>query len=684
MCLEPVNEQLAPQLNIHPAFAGFKIPYFDIAGKMLPLFRYRFLQSKPTRGFASVTEDPVKPIKYTQPTGTPPEVYLAPLLNSGLTWAKVAVNPKIDIIITEGELKAACGCVCGMPIIGLGGVWNFQSARLGYRLLPTLVAFDWAERGVAICYDSDSNNGTKADVQQAQYRLTMVLTGLGAHVRHVDLPPIDGAKVGLDDYLVKEGKGAFAKLLTEAPEMQYSAELHKLNEEVALIRKSREVIELASANVMKAVDFVNIAYKPRKYIEKVGTTAKLCYAAKEWMECEWRNEVACLTYAPGEPMITDARGPREYNLWRPCGITPEPGDVTPWLNMLQRVLPTAKPNHLKWLRQWFAAPLKWPGVKLHSAILLWGPQGVGKGIIGMTMKRLYGEAFHATSDEILFGRFNYWAHRHSFIMVDEIETKTKFEVSSKLKDMITRDDISIELKMAAPYTTRDCLNYFFTSNKENAIQIDPDDRRFFVHQAAADKLTDADSARYFHWLDEEGGSAYLLHYFMHELDMTGFVIKGDPPATSDKALLVEASMSELEQLCARLYEDRRAVLKSKQAAWHLFTTEDLRAILVQGHEDRDRKHWTSNHLSRCLRRAGFKQAANGLNNVMINGVRERVWVICKESKCVQLGPKAAADAYVAERPDLKTRIEQERKERLALEKAGLRPVLHRKFEATIN
>jgi len=651
MQLQPVSEPSALQLNIRPAFAGFKIPYFDLAGQAVPFFRYRFLQNKPSRGFAAVASDPPKPQKYTQPAGTAPEVYLAPLLDGKLTWAKVAADPRQPVIITEGELKAACGCLTtGIPIIGLGGVWNFQSARLGQSLLPIMEAFDWTERLVAICYDSDSNSGTKADVQQAQYRLTMVLAARGAVVKHIDLPPIDGAKVGLDDFLVSAGKDAFFKLLDNAEDMKYSAELHRLNEEVAYVRSSQEVVELASANVMKAEKFINVAYKPRKYIEKTGDTVKLHYAAKEWIECEYRHEVARLTYAPGEPVITGEGSNREYNLWRPPDIVPEPGDIRPWLALFDRVLPTARPEHLKWLRQWFAAPLRWPGAKLHSAVLLWGPQGVGKGIIGMTMKRLYGNAFHATSDEVLFGRFNYWAHRHSFIMVDEIETKTKYEVSSKLKDMITRDDISIELKMCAPYVTRDCLNYYFTSNKENAIQIDPDDRRFFVHQASSNKITEADGEKYFRWLDKEGGAGHLLYHFMHEMDMTGFDVNGRPPITADRLMLVEASMSELEQICARLAEDRRAVLRPQQAARHLFTTEELRTALIQGHEDRDGRMWTPNHLSRCLRKAGFKQVANGGNNVIINEVRERVWAICREPACERMGGKQAAIAYVAERP----------------------------------
>ena len=632
MQLQPTTESQASQLNIRPSFAGFKIPYFDIKGKMLPFFRYRFLQDRPTRGFASLVE-PAKARKYTQPAGTAPDVYLPPLLNGGNSWAKVAKSDE-PLIITEGELKAACGCAHGIPVIGLGGVWNFQSARLGLMLLPSITAFQ-LERNIYICYDSDSNNGTKADVQQAQYRLAAQLTAHGAHVFHIDLPPIDGAKVGMDDYIVSQGMESFLALVSEAKEMVYSAELHKMNDEVAYIRSSQEIIEIATANIMTADKFTNVAYKPRKYYEQVGDANKLRYTAKEWMECEYRNEVARLTYNPGEPLITEAR---EYNLWRPTNLVPTRGSIQPWEIQLNRVLQGAKAADILWLKRWFAAPLKWPGTKLHSSVLIWGAQGVGKGILGVTMKRLYGDNFHKTSDEVLFGRFSYWAHRHSFIMVDEIEPKTKFEVSNKLKDMITRDDITIELKMAAPYTTRDCLNYYFTSNKENAIQLDPDDRRFFVHQTAVESMTEADATAYFRWLDEEGGASHLLHYFLYDLDMGSFQPKDRPPVTDSKSALIEASMSELDYVCARMYADRGTEIPRHWAKRHLWTTKEILSVL----DPEGKKRITANHLSRCLRKAGFKLVANGLNNVIVNGVRERVWALCHEPMCERLGPADAA------------------------------------------
>ncbi len=642
MQLEPVTDAGAEQLKIRPAWAGFKIPYFDVNGKPVPFFRYRFLQTKPVKGFASLAE-PEKPLKYTQPAGTPPEVYIPPLLNNGLSWRDVFRDPKQPIIITEGELKAACGCANGMPVLGLGGVWNFQSARLNQTLLPALEAIAWGGKKVIVCYDSDSSSETKVNVQQAQHRLIHRLVSRGAKVHYIDLPEVDGQKVGMDDYIVACGVGEFFRLVESAPEVQFSVEIHRLNDEVAYIRQSQEIVELKSGIIMTAERFVNVAYKPRKYTEMTGERNQTKYAAREWLESEYRHEINRLTYSPGEPVITAVN---EYNLWHPTPVVPVKGSVQPWERMVARVMAGSKPEHILWLKRWFAAPLRWPGTKLHSAVLIWGPQGIGKGILGVTMKRLYGDNFHETNDEELFARFNYWAHRHQFIMVDEIEPRTRYEVSTKLKNMITRDDITIELKMVAPYTTRDHLNFYFTSNKENAIAIDPDDRRFFVHQSAVDKLSKTEAAAYFRWLDQEGGAAALLHHLVHELDMGDFDPKGDPPVTTSKAALIEASMSELDYICSRLALDLGLELAPQAAKRHLFTTAEI--LRSFPNYDPQRPRWTPNHLSRCLRKAGFKMVANGFNNVLVNGVRERVWALCRHPACERLTAAEAARQHEIE------------------------------------
>src|SRR5690606_20977739 len=70
-------------------------------------------------------------------------------------WSEIAKDPEYEVIITEGELKAAAATEAGFPTIGLGGVWNFRSSKEGVWFLPELNAINWVQRRAYICFDSD-------------------------------------------------------------------------------------------------------------------------------------------------------------------------------------------------------------------------------------------------------------------------------------------------------------------------------------------------------------------------------------------------------------------------------------------------------------------------------------------------------------------------------------------------
>jgi len=100
--------------------SGYVIPYFDINGKKSNFFRYRFLdQPLDFKALAG------KSRRYTQPRGSSPQIYFPPLA----PWHDIATVLTIDILVTEGEKKAASACKFGFPTLGPGGVWNFRSAK---------------------------------------------------------------------------------------------------------------------------------------------------------------------------------------------------------------------------------------------------------------------------------------------------------------------------------------------------------------------------------------------------------------------------------------------------------------------------------------------------------------------------------------------------------------------------
>jgi P4 family phage/plasmid primase-like protien len=196
----------APDL---PHNDGLRIPYFNLKGE--PLFvpdretdanvlmwRVRYLPALSRNGFAVAAgaSSRAKEIRYIQPKNVGCPLFLAPLVD----WAAEAADPKRELWITEGELKAAAGTKAGQPTIGLGGVWNFKGKKDDRPLCEQFYEFQFEERRVVIASDSDW--ATNADVRYGRDRLARELANLGAVMLTLNLPSLSGlVKVGLDDYL---------------------------------------------------------------------------------------------------------------------------------------------------------------------------------------------------------------------------------------------------------------------------------------------------------------------------------------------------------------------------------------------------------------------------------------------------------------------------------------------------
>ena len=655
--LEPFTE--GHRLPVNPSWAGFKIPYFNLKGKELPFFRFRYTQVKPSKGFLSVAEDPEKPLRYSQPKGSECHVYFPPLIPGD--WEEVSQNATVSVCITEGELKAACGCAQGIPTMGLGGVFNWRSARLQQSLVPVLECWMWAGRKVYLCFDSDS--ATNPMVRQAAARLAIVLLNRGAVVHEIELPPgPERSKQGMDDYIFRHGVEAFGALIAAATPAAASAALHQLNLEVALVRATNEIVHLSTGNVMSAHQFIEVAYKDRKYEEfitkkKKKTSqeedeeetpkSKICYAAREWMEWPQRAAVPKLVYQPGADRFTSDGA---YNTWPGWGCQPSAeGTVAPWEDLVYHVMAGAAEEHVLWLKRWLAYPLRHPGTKLFSAVLVWGYlQGTGKTLLGETMAEIYGANYRTISSADLVSPYNDWVVGHQFIVGDEISVGGQArKITDNLKDIISRTTAVVNLKYRAQYTVKDCNNYYFTSNHAEALFIEDADRRYFVHEVLSQPLRPAQYRAYTRWLRQEGGAARLFHYLAEELDMGDFDPLAAPPVTEAKRDMVVYNRSELDAWCAVVAATPEAVIKSAGAAlpYELFTAAELHKIF----DPDNGRRYSTNAVSRALKKAGVKQAAHGDNKIVVDGARVRLWAVRQGAKWWMATSSKAQAAYEAER-----------------------------------
>lgn len=652
--MQPMTEKMAADLGINPAWAGFKIPYFTPDGKVTEFYRYRYVQYQPSNGFGAQVTPPTKPLRYVQPKNSDPHVYMPPLLGRE-TWHDVMNNGELSILVTEGELKSACVCVNGQVMLGLGGVFSWTSKRNGQELIPDLEKFKWLKRKVYICFDSDKN--TKPMVRLALSRLAITLTKRGAEVFDLDVPPgKDGEKQGIDDFLFKGGK--MDDIMVSPNPIDFSLELHRLNDEVGLIWSggaAGNIVRFNDGRIMTPQQFTRSLYKDRVYIERRvspdGTPAmpKPKPAAESWLSWQCRVKVNGLTYAPGQPRITDDGA---CNIWQDCGVRPAKGSIAPWEDLLRRVLVNLEPAHVLWLKRWLAYPLRYPGTKLFNCVLIWSHKGgTGKNLMAEAMEPLYGTANCSTiKSRHLTSDFNSWAEGKQFIIGDEITLDDKRHTSGDLKSMLTSRTVRINRKGVESYVIPDCANYWFTSNDPVSVMLDKGERRTFVIHAPEEPIGDEYGRKFKAWLNEQEGAAAIAHYLVNELDMGDFSPTAEPPATEARQELIAHSMSDIDSWVEALKENPDKYLMGSNskfstnasACYTIYTPEDLLKL----YDPDDKKRAGARAMGIALDKAGFRKAA--YNNGKVNGVRSTFWLIRATGNMTSV---QAARVYQQERPD---------------------------------
>lgn len=608
---------------------GMLLPYYDIEGNKTDFYRIRYLE-KP-RGFGGQV---AKPQRYVQEAGSLNEVYCPPTIR----WDEVASNPTIDILITEGELKAACAAKHGLVCMGLGGVNTWSSGKRNIDLLEPLPQIDWKSRHVTIVFDSDA--ATNPNVAKAQVMLANKLISLGAIAAIASLPmTLSGEKQGLDDFLVAGGD--ITEVLKATQSIRLGERLAELNAQYAYVQDQDVIINMSNGKRMKREAFSN-GVQANNIIQDIvmasnGTLKKVeLKVAQEWLKWPARTDVKTLTYKPGQPNLVDG----EFNLWRGWGTTSKAGTTQPWSELLDHLF-GADVETRTWFERWVAYPIQNPGAKLFTSFVIWGPEtGTGKSLIGYTIGALYGENFTEIGNMELHSTFNEWAVNKQFVMGDEITGSDRRSEADKLKAMITQKQLRINMKNLPTYTVPDCINYYFTSNHPAAFFLDDYDRRFVIHRTAQKKHESEDFyRRYITWKDN-GGIEALFDYMLH-LDLGDFNPTGRAVVTASKLELIDHGRSDLNSWAAFFMENKDIEL-ARLGQYLGVDPDDLDLVLNKHlkwlYDPHDSKRVTPNGLGREMSRLGAKTLPQQVRTVAFG--KQRFYVLRNEEKWMNAKPEA--------------------------------------------
>jgi hypothetical protein len=337
------------------------------------------------------------------------------------------------------------------------------------------------------------------------------------------------------------------------------AKLAEMNEKYCYVDESDIVVRLENMRMFDSSRFKDGGHlanrfhttETKRFDPKTGElkpVIKKEKVAKLWLEWPNRRQVESVAYEPGKPRFFDDC----INRWRGMGVEPVAGNVQPWEQLLEKLIPD--PTVRRWFEQWCAYPIQHMGTKLKSAVVMWSTQqGTGKTTAATSLARVYGTNAAAINEADLGKQFNEWALDKQFVTANEITGGDKRNSADFMKELIAgHENLRINQKFLPEISIRNCINFLFTSNHPNSFYLEPSDRRYCIIEvpnvAPDRKFFDA----YWTWLDN-GGPAHLYHHLQH-LPLDGFHPHAEPPVTDAKLDMIALSKSDLDRWLEERYE----------------------------------------------------------------------------------------------------------------------------------
>lgn len=263
-------------------------------------------------------------------------------------------------------------------------------------------------------------------------------------------------------------------------------------------------------------------------------------------------KVRGVDYVPGEDrLIQHDNGRFTYNLYSPCLLVPSEGGHPTIDEHFRYLFPNEKErDHILDV---LAHLVQKPGEKIRHMIIVIGNQGTGKSWLAQLIKRLVGDSnIAAVQGDILTSPYQRGLTNKQVIVIEEMMTFEKMDVSNRLKRFITEEKVDVEDKFARRTEARAPRLLIGFSNHDYPIRIEESDRRYFVTKSNAQKRDQLYYDALWKSLDDEVGAFF---YTLLHRDITHFSPNREPPLTNTKKYLIEVSRPEIEQAIERLKDD---------------------------------------------------------------------------------------------------------------------------------
>jgi len=283
--------------------------------------------------------------------------------------------------------------------------------------------------------------------------------------------------------------------------------------------------------------------------EKKDGSTRPVPAFDRWLKHTDRKQSGFVGYKPtsdeyyydkvlGTDVINSYRGPEHK-------VVDDPVDLDPFIEFMNYLME----EDASVMMDWIAHLVQRPHLKLTWApIIVSVHEGLGKNFLFSIVSHLIGDWNTKNVSAGVFNKtFNTFLTSSVLILVNELEeidSRKRYEIVSKLKSYITESTQTVEPKGVDAYATEIFSNFVLFSNREDALHIKDDARRFLVHINHQNPRSEAYYAKLYKWLNNGGYES--IYVYLVQRDISKFPFKGRAPHTESMDLMVEAGRSNEE------------------------------------------------------------------------------------------------------------------------------------------
>lgn len=269
------------------------------------------------------------------------------------------------------------------------------------------------------------------------------------------------------------------------------------------------------------------------------------------------------------------------NLWRAPKLQPSGQKVTVdqvvlFLDFLSRWFPDDEER--AYFTRWMAWTVRYPHRRLIVTPLLRSDHSTGKGFFAeCLMTGLLGKKSVAnTGLKSVVGDFNEVLEGKTFVVIDELYRNGE-ATANALKSIQGNSTFTLNRKHQPIVTVDNYLNFIVTSNDLLPLDLEAEDRRFWVPQFIKHRVDINETGHFLNaqlrpWLEADGFQ--LVRDYLEQIDLTSFYPTSPAPMTvSKKEMIGFTPREELAEFVAEYIGEARVIKATDIASAYKVETD---------------------------------------------------------------------------------------------------------------